>query len=391
MTLGGNDRNGWKADIDLARRWSIISMMKRANSSKRPHLVRRAIIAAAFVAASVQACSNSISTSEDAEQAAMQPVVRAVFAHDRLWLLRFDGSLVSLDPRGAKPKAVASTRKIVDICKSDKRLTAVMDDSRGAWTLQQYSPDGWIVGAKLPTSGDILVAVDCGDGGDITLVTNRHLLEVRGGTVRALRLKQKIQPPLVNGTALATEDAVWVGFNIGEWGGGLRRIDRSDGQVATIERNRSGELCSGPLNTSCDPVNGVAVSPWKPSCVVAAVGLVHMIAHGRIVEVCGKEVRRLYYKPLDPQPPHDALDDGEPSSTVAFFGLAHGDDALWAIGIDGIYRFGGPQSPEFRPLPKFQDKGGYRISFDIPGIALVMTDVNQQASLSGAVPIMAVR
>src|SRR3954447_23950867 len=76
--------NGWKADIDLARQWSIISTMKRANSSKRPLFVARSIIAAIFVTASVQARSNGTSTSEDAEQAAMQSVVRAVFAHDRL-------------------------------------------------------------------------------------------------------------------------------------------------------------------------------------------------------------------------------------------------------------------------------------------------------------------
>ena len=365
--------------------------MKRANSSKRPLFVTWVIIAAVFVAASLQACRNGTSISEDAEQAAMQAVVRAVFAHDRLWLLRLDGSLVSLDPDGAKPEAVASTGKLVEICKSADGLTAVMDDGRGAWTLQRYSPDRWVVGTKLPTDGDTLVAVDCVGGGGITLVTNRRLLEVQGGTVHALILKKKLQPPLVNGAALATQDAVWVGFNNGEWGGGLRRIDRSDGQVATIERNQSGELCGGPLNTSCDPVNGVAVSPWKPSCVVAAVGLVHMMPHGRIVEVCGKEVRRLYFKPFDPQPPRVTLDDGEPPSTVAFSGLAHRDHELWAIGVDGLYRFTGPQSPEFRPLPKFQNKGGYWVSFDVPGIALVMTEVNQRASMSGAVPIMAVR
>lgn len=366
-------------------------MMKRANSSARPLFVSRAIIAAAFLAAAVQAGSNDTSPSEDAEQGAMPPIVRAVFAHDRLWMLHLDGSLVSLDPDGAKPEAVASTGKLIEICKSASRLTAIMDDGSGAWTLQQYSPGRWVVAAKLPTDGDTLVALDCVSGGDITLVTNRRLLEVQGGTVHALRLKQELQPPLVNGTALTTGDAVWVGFNIGEWGGGLRRIDRKDGQIAIIERNQSGKLCGGPLNTACDPVNGVAVSPWKPSCVVAAVGLVHMSAHGRIVEVCGKEIRRLFFKSLDPQPPHGTLDDGEPSSTVAFFGLAHGDRALWAIGIDGLYRFTGPQPPEFQPFPKFRNKGGYWVSFDVPGIALVMTGVNQRASMSGEVSMMALR
>jgi hypothetical protein len=99
----------------------------------------------------------------------------------------------------------------------------------------------------------------------------------------------------------------------------------------------------------------------------------------------------LNIKPLDPQPPRGTLEEGEPSSTVAFFGLARRGNLLWTIGVDGIYRFTGQQAPDFRPLPKFQNKGGYWVSFDIPGIALVMTDVNQRASVSGAVPIMAVR
>ncbi len=124
---------------------------------------------------------------------------------------------------------------------------------------------------------------------------------------------------------------------------------------------------------------------------MAAIGLVHMMAHGRIVEVCGKDVRRLYFKPLDPQPPPGTLDDGEPSSTIAFFGLNRINSTLWAVGIDGLYRFEGKQAPEFRPLPKFENKGGYWVSFDVPGIALIMTDVNQRLSLGGSVPLMAVR
>jgi hypothetical protein len=357
----------------------------------RPFLVVRAIVAVAVTAASVQACSNSTPNSDKNDQAAMQPVVRAVFVQDRLWLLQLDGRLASLTPNGAKPEAVTFAGKAVELCKSADRVTAVIDDQRGAWTVQQHSSERWIVGAKLPTNGDTLVAVDCYGEGSITLVTNRRLIQVQGGSVSEQWLQQELKPPLDDGTALTTAEAIWVGFNAGEWGGGLKRINRKDGVATTIERNKSGEHCGGPLNTPCDPVNAVAVAPWKPSCVVAAVGLVHMMPHGRIIEVCGKEVRRLYFKPLAPQPSKDTLYDREPSSTIAFFGLAHDGQALWALGIDGLYRFTGAQSPEFRPLPKFENRGGYLVSFDIPGIALVMTGVNQRASMSGTVPIMAAR
>lgn len=32
------------------------------------------------------------------------------------------------------------------------------------------------------------------------------------------------------------------------------------------------------------------------ACLVAAIGLVHFSAHGRLVEVCGNRIRRLYFK-----------------------------------------------------------------------------------------------
>lgn len=366
--------------------------MKRAVRSNRRFFTASGLFAATIAVAAVQACGNSVTISDDVEHHDMKPIVRASFAHDRLWLLHLDGTLASLKPSDAKPQSEATTGKVIEICKSAGKLLALLDDGRDAWSLQQYSPAQWSVRATLPAEGDTLVAIDCnGSSEGVTLVTNRRLLEVEGQTVRSVKLMQELRPPLVNGTALAAGDAIWVGFNVGEWGGGLRRISRNNGNITTVEQNRSGNLCGGPLNSDCDPVNGLVGAPWDRTCVVAAIGLVHMMSHGRIVEVCNGKVRRLYFKPLDPQPPRGTLDDGEPSSTVAFYGLTRADNMVWAIGIDGIYRFAGNQAPKFQPLPKFHNRGGYWVSFDIPDIALVMTDVNRRASMSGAVPIMAAR
>ncbi|WP_334183301.1 hypothetical protein [Novosphingobium sp.] len=209
--------------------------------------------------------------------------------------------------------------------------------------------------------------------------------------MRAVKLSEELQPPFAIGTALINGNTIWIGFNAGEWGGGLRRITRGEGKIEVVEKNQSGELCGGPLNTECDPVNGIVASPSNPSCVVAAVGLVHMMSHGRIVEVCDETVRRLYFKPDNPQPPYGKLDKGEPASTTAFFGLTRAGDTVWALGTDGLYRFDGSSSPQFRSLPKFENRGGYQVSFDVPGVVLLMTDVNQRRSLSGAVPIMVPR
>lgn len=326
------------------------------------------------------------------DQYQMRAISRAVFADGRLWMMSDDGSLLSLAPRELKPERVKIEGRAIEICKSEGHLVAIIQTDNGHWSINRRSSAGWDVGRTIAIDNESLAALGCAEeGAALAIVTNRRLVEVEGAVVRAVKLSEELKPPFAIGTALINGNTIWVGFNVGEWGGGLRRITRGEGKIAVVEKNQSGELCGGPLNTACDPVNGVVASPSNPSCVVAAVGLVHMMSHGRLVEVCDQTVRRLYFKPDDPQPPHGKLDEGEPASTIAFFGLTRFGDTVWALGTDGLYRFDGSSSPKFHRLPKFENRGGYQVSFDVPGVVLLMTDVNQRRSLSGAVPIMAAR
>jgi hypothetical protein len=341
-----------------------------------------------FALMAAASCTDGTAYPTKADQNQMRAVTRAIFADGRLWLLQDNGSLVSLKPEDSKAEPAMTSGKVVEICKSAGRLTGLVE-GQGKWSLQALSNDRWNTMVSVPIQGDTFVALDCSsESGPTTVVTSRRLVELRAGRAHTTTLRQPIQQPLAMGTAFGTSDAVWVGVNVGEWGGGLRRISRSDGTVQTIERNQSGQLCGGPLNTDCDPVNGIVAAPWNSSCVVAAIGFVHMMSHGRIVEVCGNNVRRLYYKALDPQPPRNELDEGEPASTVAFFGLTRSGNTWWAVGLNGLYRFDGVRGPEFSPLPEFENKGGFWVSFDLPGFVLVLTDVNQRRSMSGSVPIM---
>lgn len=320
-------------------------------------------------------------------------VVRAVFADGRLWLLHAGGLLASIRQEAGEPEPLQSVGSVADICRLGGRLIVVTHDDRvEQWLIRSRTASAWGGALAVPTGGEALVAFSC-DGERMTLVTDRRLIEVAGDETRSTLLSEtfgnmEAGPPATS-TAHVDDEAVWIGFNVGEWGGGLVRIARGTGRVEWVERNRSGELCGGPLNRSCDPVNGIVASPWRPHCVVAAIGLVHMMSHGRIVQICGTDVQRLYFKPLDPQPPNLTLDEGEPPSTVAFYGLARRGDTLWSVGVDGLYRFSG-NHVEFRPLPRFQTRGDYLVSFDIPGVALVITGSNQRTAMSGSIPIIAI-
>ncbi|MDG2005040.1 MAG: hypothetical protein P8J20_17085 [Novosphingobium sp.] len=351
--------------------------------------LRLIFVTVAFLSGT-SACDDGSPAAPD-DNGEFRAITQAAFADGKLWLLEDDGNLVSVSPAQGETALIDVGGKVLDICKSQGHLAVLIDDS-GTLTLKRASIDGWVELSSASSGGDRLIAMDCEtDQIGAVLVTNNRLIEMADGEVRSIGLSSNIEPPYVTATALVADDAIWLGLNNGEWGGGLHRISRAGGQVETIELNRSGELCGGPLNTDCDPVNGLAASPWKPNCMMAAVGLVHMIAHGRLVEICGNTVRRLYFKPFEPQPPHNTFDDGEPASTIAFFGLARVPAGVIATGIDGIYRFNEARNPQFQSLPKFQEIDGYRVSFDIPDVVIVFTEVNARASLSGSVPLMAVR
>jgi len=104
-------------------------------------------------------------------------------------------------------------------------------------------------------------------------------------------------------------------------------------------------------------------------------------------------VRRLYVKPYGKQPPENevARKYDEPFSTVAFFGLMRQAGTLGAVGIDGICQIGPEGVTQSAPLPKFKQIGGLSVSFDLPDVVVVLTDVNRRLSISGSVSILVPR
>jgi hypothetical protein len=116
----------------------------------------------------------------------------------------------------------------------------------------------------------------------------------------------------------------------------------------------------------------------------------HMSEHGRIVEVCGDEVTRLYYN-ADPGAVAMGKGIDEPFETVAFFGLASSQDVIWAFGADKLYRIDENGDAATAPMPAFEQIGNIQVSFAMPDFVLVLTDVNQRRSLSDSTPILVPR
>ena len=317
-------------------------------------------------------------------------LIRGIVAEGQLWLLSESGALASISLGDRKLTTGAYPDPVLDMCARDGRLEAVAGKAGLAqWTLVRRTGNAWSVEATIANAGDMLMGLDCGSTG-LTLLTTHRLIMVRGTKQDAVALSQAFARSALT-TILGTASDLFVGLDAGEWGGGLRRIDRRTGSVTILQRNASNAMCGGPLNTACDPVNGLARDPWSPSCIAAAIGLVHFAPHGRIIEVCGDRVKRLYFKPYVWNSQNNRMNGDEPFSTVAFFGLAGGDDVLWAAGIDGLYEIQRDGTARTIPLPHFEDIGGLYVSFDIPHFIVVLTDANRRRSISGSVPMLIAR
>lgn len=329
---------------------------------------------------------------EPGDRPARRPdVFRAVFAEGRLWLATDDGALASVSQgeRGLRREDVGAP--VIDICAGTGGLRSLTGNRKwdGRWTLRRWTAGRWTVERAGKAEGESIVAFSCA-GPRAVLLTDKRLIEAGPAGVKSLPLSGEARHARVKAVTLETPRHIFVGLNSGEWGGGLLRIDRQSGQTRTIERNTTGELCEGPLNTACDPVHGIAVIPWKPDCVAAAVGLVHMLGHGRIVRICGDKVEQLFAQASDrnADAPEAALGG---HGSVPFFGLAAPGGTLLAAGHDGLYRLGPRGLVEHRPWPRFEEIDGLLVSFALPDVVLVITTINGRASLGGAAPLLVTR
>jgi hypothetical protein len=321
-------------------------------------------------------------------------IVKGGALDGRLWL---QGTMISRDdPTGG----------LVSFDVTDKSRQGHFD--RGVLDIQSFENELWVLRSvalksrvlivsvwrkgtfedlaqfELPLGDDSIVLLN---GAGVPRVLSRRAIRTFSADshkVSVVDLKGKLRQGVQTSVATpASGDVAYVGFNSGEWGGGLQRVDLRTGVVTNIERRDSKQLCSGPLNSDCDPVTGVISDPQNKDCVLAAVGLVHLFtSEGRILRVCGESVTLVSEKPV-PSKPDDAR-----KQTEAFYGLVSTPDGtFWAISWRALYRFSVDGNKEYK-LPTLKPVSGIYLSYDLPGVVVVRTDVNWAVSTSGYTPLV---
>jgi hypothetical protein len=325
------------------------------------------MIAISLIASLVLSARPCPVTRGAAEDPAM--ISRATFVEGRLWVRSDDGRVRSTTPDDSSLRLEHLLGPALDLCTREHKLIALTCKQDDGWEIAERSGDDWRTLASVTQRGEERpVALSC-DGKQLHLLTTRRLLTV-SDAVHEVKLGTELPAGLVVSTH-ASGASIYVGYDAGEWGGGLRRVDTTSGRVVNVEKNESGDLCGGPLNAKCDPVNAIASEPWSKGCVVAAIGLLHFGAKGRLTEICGDQVKALF----------------EPQRSEAFFGLVQTGDSLLASSPRGLYRVT-QKGIRHQPLPAFRKIDGLSVSFQLPGVVLIRTGINARASVSGAVPML---
>ncbi|NKJ00979.1 hypothetical protein [Novosphingobium sp. SG707] len=317
-------------------------------------------------------------------------VIKGAYHNGLLYLLDESGA-VEIWPEGEERGTPYKTPgPVTSFCFAGQQMWAATVDRKAKQTLlwsrpvsteQETNAGAWSRAGTFPQSDESpVLAVDC-SGVEPIVVFSDHLTMPLSGRNVALKGGKPIGPGYV--VSQVQGGVLWLGLNAGEWGGGLRRITLADGLMGAPSDIDPKTLCGGALNPGCHPVTGLAPDPSHPDCILAAVGLVHMMSRGGVVRICGKEVSLAYAKPYTLNP--DWHWDGKLSDTetsVAFQSMAAGakGDKAFAVAEDGVYTFTQELKPEFKAFSIWRTGN---VDWSHPSYVLIRTHMNQRHSLSG--------
>jgi len=316
-------------------------------------------------------------------------ITKAVLADNTVWLLDINGRLshVPLDSMRLVPDTALGT--VLDFgIDPEKRVVAVVRQSRVAVVSRRDARGQWHADAAQlrmrDTTAATITIVSASD--PVTVLTPEALYTERGRSWQRRQLVPALDLHSVQRSVAVTPDgSVIIGTNVGEWGGTLWRVrgglagDRSQ-PVATARIARSYGL----------PVTSVVQDPERSACVIASMGLLHMLERGGIIRVCGDSATALFEQPCPRAAGIDTVEYPRlaQSCRLAVFAIApsHGD--FWAATSRELVRFHGHEVAERMPMPSFKIVGGIPLAVANPALVIVRTNINWSVSLSGPTPLV---
>lgn len=289
-------------------------------------------------------------------------ILKGFASTDAVWLLGESGQVVRFDRRSGERFILA--RSVVDILPDGNRLWALSSREEQGEALRDLR-------AEEPTSfevnaiGEPIGLFPTGADRPGILTTRTVLLPSADGDWTRTRLAA-----VLDGANVTTSDGdggVYIGSNLGEWGGGLRRVDVATGNIAFVTKS-SEELCGGLINPECDPVVGAFPDPDHSACILTGVGLAHMsLRKGAVLRVCRGEITPVFSAPI----PHAEGEFNVPGDWP-LYSLVQTRDGWIAVSEDRYFKMLAGEVVE-RPLPSLRDWSGLRLGEASDGALFVMS------------------
>ena len=322
-------------------------------------------------------------TAQDDSSPANDPALGArlvdgVATADRLWLRSASGAVVAFD-RSTGERRILVERGAVDLLRDAGRTLVLQSD--GGTSKRFIIRDPETDRSLTPVlRADALGLLHVGS--DWIVVSRDALYRSDGGRWRRQAIKGFGRHFGVMTMASTPDGSIYIGFNQGEWGGGLWRIAPGSSRMTEV-RKVDDDPCEGPLAAECDPVTGLVPDVEDSRCLLASIGLSHMMSHGRIMRVCGNEATLAFSRALDG--PQDSIGLFT-QSTWPLFGLAATPGGWLAISPGKVF-ISDRGEVEALDMPKAEPVAGIQLS-QVGQVLIAPTDVNWGMSLSGYTPML---
>ncbi len=287
-------------------------------------------------------------------------VLEGVATRDSLWLLGASGNVVRFDRLSGERLVAAND--VSDVLVDGPHLWALVKLNDSVSVVRDLR-DPALPERRIRFEGAPLRLFATPDGPGI--LTTAMVLHPSGERWDRRRLAALLEPR-AHVSAL-TGNMLFVGYNKGEWGGGLRRVDVTTGAVSIVQ-DPGDRTCGGRLDPECDPVVGIISDAESEDCVLVGSSLAHLgLRSGEILRVCGAQISLAFADPL-PGPPNSTGNSG--GQTWAFDSLVETSDGWIAVEQDRYARARGDtvvmgHAPVLRPW------AGLEISDPVEGVIFV--------------------
>jgi hypothetical protein len=316
-------------------------------------------------------------------------LLSAAFAQERVWMLSNAGVVSSIELQGDERSLEELPERALDLCVSNGQ-PAVITVGDDAWSFRRREGKFWTVTATAPFDGDDFKAMHCGNDATLMLTSTRLIELGTHGLARVVRLSGQSLDARRISDVYDEGKTLLLGLDDGEFGGGVLRVDKFTGAVTTLpQANKAWK--DDPKTLALIPVFAITAEPWNARCAALAAGLAHMfMEQGRIVEVCGNELRTIYERPSSTTSANHTP-DFDADRTTAFYGVTESGGALWAVSKDAIYRIDASGNATPYPAPHYKNVDGVDVSFDNPAFVLVVAVFDQGPLTNRALPILVPR